>query len=205
MRTAGNVLKEAREKQQRTVSQVARQTRIKEKFLEALEDSDWESLPNFTVAHGFARNYALAVGENPSLVTALLRRDFPKDQPKNQVLNISFQKTSLWTPKTTIIAVVLLTVTILGGYLIREYLHFSAPPPLQIERVKNQEQSVLVAGQTIPTATVEINGQSVVVDKDGKFSLELAKKDLINSLVEIEASSRTGKKTFVKKPVPEQP
>lgn len=201
MRTAGSVLKEARERQGKTVPHVARQTRIKEKFLAALEESDWACLPNFAVAHGFARSYASAVGANLNLVLALLRRDFPKHQPVRGAVNLPVQRASLWTPRATIFAAVLVILVAAGGYLIKEYIQFSAPPALALEPIKLSGRTVVVSGRTTPNATVDINGQPVLVDGSGGFKMELDRKDLTNSLVEVEAVSRTGKKSTLKQSV----
>lgn len=201
MRSAGTILKEAREAKKKTLSQVARKTRIKEKFLSALEDSDWGKLPNFTVAQGFARVYAQNVEANPSLVAALLRRDFPQSQGVSYTREVALYPSSLWTPKTTIFVTILLSLAFLGFYLGRQYFQFSAPPPLKLTEVKVGKDSVDVIGKTSASATVEVNGRPVLVENDGTFRTEIAKQDLINSAVYVEATSRTGKKSTVSKPV----
>src|SRR3989344_4635053 len=201
MRSAGTVLKEAREAKKKTLSQVSRKTRIKEKFLSALEDSDWGNLPNFTVAQGFARVYAQNVEANPSLVAALLRRDFPESQIARIGEGISLRPDSIWTPKTTIFATVILSLVFLGFYLGRQYFQFSAPPPLKLTEVIAREGSVEVAGYTSSSATVEVNGRPVLVESDGTFRAVVERQDLINSAVYVEATSRTGKKSTVSKPV----
>lgn len=200
MRSAGTILKEAREAKKKTLSQVARKTRIKEKFLSALEDSDWGKLPNFTVAQGFARVYAQNVEANPSLVAALLRRDFPQSQGVSYTREIALYPSSLWTPKTTIFATILLSLAFLGFYLGRQYFQFSAPPPLSVS-VSESESAVGVTGKTSPSATVDVNGRPVLVESDGSFRTEVERQDLINSAVLVQATSRTGKKSTVSKPV----
>src|SRR3989344_1238523 len=201
MRSAGTVLKEDREAKKKTLSQVSRKTRIKEKFLSALEDSDWGNLPNFTVAQGFARVYAQNVEANPSLVAALLRRDFPQNQGVSYTREIALYPSSLWTPKTTIFATVILSLVFLGFYLGRQYFQFSAPPSLKLTEVKVGKNSVEVTGKTSSSATVEVNGRPVLVENDGTFRAEVEKQDLINSSIYVEATSRTGKKSTVSKQV----
>ncbi|TSC90200.1 MAG: XRE family transcriptional regulator [Microgenomates group bacterium Gr01-1014_5] len=199
MRSAGTVLKEAREAKKKTLSQVSRKTRIKEKFLSALEDSDWGNLPNFTVAQGFARVYAQNVEANPSLVAALLRRDFPQNQGASYTREIALYPSSLWTPKTTIFATIILSLVFLGFYLGRQYFQFSAPPPLSVS--VSDSGVIGVSGKTSPSATVEVNGRPILVESDGSFKAEVERQDLINSAVYVEATSRTGKKSTVSKPI----
>ena len=60
--TVGERLKAAREKQKMNLEDIAAQTRIPQRHLEALERSDWDSLPAPTYTTGFAKSYASAVG-----------------------------------------------------------------------------------------------------------------------------------------------
>lgn len=200
MRSAGTILKETREAKKKTLAQVSRRTKIKQKFLTALEESDWASLPNFSVAQGFARAFALNVGADPSLVAALIRRDFPETRITQIGEGISLRPESIWTPKATIIASVIICLALLVIYLGRQYLQFVAPPPLSVS-VSDSENAIGVTGKTSPSATVEVNGRPVLVKSDGTFNTEVERQDLINSGVLVQATSRTGKKTTVSKPV----
>jgi len=54
----GETLRAQREKKGITLEQAASDTRIREKFLKALEDSDYRTLPGAVYTKGFLRNYA---------------------------------------------------------------------------------------------------------------------------------------------------
>ena len=58
LQSLGKLLQVAREEQALSLQEVAAQTRIRVKFLEALEDGDISILPSTTHARGFLRNYA---------------------------------------------------------------------------------------------------------------------------------------------------
>ena len=201
MKPVGQYLKEAREVRQISLSTISRQTKIKERFLLALEDSDWDSLPSFTTAQGFARSYAGAVGTDPEVAVALLRRDFPGLQAPTRSSEISLKKTSIWTPKTTIFAVASVALLLLGWYLTTQYLTFAAAPPLEVKEftVKDETNQILISGKTTPGVSLEINGRAVLVEDDGTFNLEISKSS-VGSTVEIRARSRTGKETIIRKP-----
>lgn len=201
MKNAGSVLKDAREAKHRTIQQIAEITRIKEKFLIALENCDWKNLPEFTTTQGFARSFAVVVGANPKLVAALLRRDYPQQIKINSRQEISLHKSSVWTPKTTLLAVSSVIFLILGFYLVNQYLLFAAAPSLQINKIENKDGTIFVTGKTLPTATVEVNNRSVLVENDGTFQVEIENQDLINSQVEVTATSRTGKTTAISKKI----
>lgn len=197
MRTTGEVLKEARTRSKKSLEDISKTTRIKEKFLRALENNKLEELPNLPVALGFARSYAQAVRLDPNLVAALMRRDFPETAASPKSVEMPLEPQSLWTPRTTIIATSLLTVFVLGVYLVRQYLLFYSSPPLELQKVSAAENKVEVQGKTVPAATVEINGETVLVGEDGSFTYKAASPD--NGMLEIEAVSRTGKKTVIRK------
>jgi cytoskeleton protein RodZ len=58
----GNSLREARLRQQLDFPEIEQQTKIRSKYLKALEDEQFELLPAATYVKGFLRNYADALG-----------------------------------------------------------------------------------------------------------------------------------------------
>jgi cytoskeletal protein RodZ len=60
--TVGERLRAAREEKGLRLEDIAAQTRIPQRHLEALERSEWDSLPAPTYTTGFAKSYASAVG-----------------------------------------------------------------------------------------------------------------------------------------------
>jgi helix-turn-helix protein len=58
----GNSLREARLRQQLDFAEVEQQTKIRSKYLQALEDEQFDVLPAPTYVKGFLRNYADALG-----------------------------------------------------------------------------------------------------------------------------------------------
>ncbi|MBI1294928.1 hypothetical protein GC175_08220 [bacterium] len=58
MQTIGAVLRERRESAQVTLAEVEKATRIRQKYLAALEADEWHLLPGEVVGRGFLRNYA---------------------------------------------------------------------------------------------------------------------------------------------------
>lgn len=58
----GGFLQQARQKKRLSLEEVASQTRIQQKYLEALESEDFGNLPGKVFAKGFVRSYAKAIG-----------------------------------------------------------------------------------------------------------------------------------------------
>jgi len=71
--STGEQLKRAREARGLGLEDVASQTRIPIRHLQAIEREDWDALPAPTYAVGFARNYANAVGLDGAAVGLELR------------------------------------------------------------------------------------------------------------------------------------
>lgn len=71
----GSILKEARETQGWSLEEVAEKTKIRYKYIQALEDGSFEILPGGRVyAKGFIRNYARFLGLNPEELAAELEK-----------------------------------------------------------------------------------------------------------------------------------
>lgn len=197
MKTAGEILKSAREKQGKKLAQVTRETKIKERFLQALEENNLSLLPSLPTAMGFARSFAQVVGASPSQVAALLRRDFPEFQSsKKEEIPLVH---SIWTPRTTIFATFLVSGLALSVYLLRQYTLFAGPPSLEIVRIASEGGAVELLGKTNPSATVEVNGNRVLVSEDGSFSFQSVAPE--TGSLEVRAVSRSGKETTVRRQI----
>jgi cytoskeleton protein RodZ len=81
MESIGEKLKAARERNNLTIEQVARETHVAKRFLKALEDEDFEVFPGETYAMGFLRNYAEYLGLNPDELIGIYRNIQIQEQP----------------------------------------------------------------------------------------------------------------------------
>ncbi len=76
----GDKLRLARETAGLSLADVATRTRITQRHLEAIENSDFSGLPGRTYVTGFARAYARAVGLPEVEVGAAVRRELEEDE-----------------------------------------------------------------------------------------------------------------------------
>lgn len=67
-RDLGGVLRERREAMGASLAEVETATRIRQKYLAALEADEWHLLPGEVVGRGFLRNYAIYLGLDPTEV-----------------------------------------------------------------------------------------------------------------------------------------
>lgn len=187
MRTIGSLINQARKRRKISIAALSQKTKIKPRYISAIEREEWQVIPNFAIATGFVRNIAGVVGIDPETAVAILRRDF-QEQPKHTFT----QPRALWTPKTTVILLSIVVAFALIFYLARQYLTYVAPPPLYAEAKRNGE-SVEIFGKTDKEASVLINGEPVLVEEDGAFKISFTASS--GQFLTVEALSRSGKAT----------
>lgn len=200
MKTVGIILRNARKEKGLTLDSVERETKIRTKFLEAIEEDDFRKLPTLTYAKGFVKNYSEYLGLDSKTVLAFFRRqtlETPKSSllPKGMAepLNTSFFRL---TPGRFLALVLITLSAIFLAYLGLQYRTLTRPPELSIESPIHQEiatgSRVDVLGKTDPDATVTINGVSVLVRSDGRFFDTVMLDPGVNKIT-IVATSRFGK------------
>jgi cytoskeletal protein RodZ len=203
MKTVGQLLKEERLKQRKTIEDVFLKTKIPEASLEALESDKFDKLPSKTFVKGFIRNYAQELNLDPEKILAVFRRDHdietktkvePKDGKK------AIEENFIWTPKTTIVLLFVLVLTFVGGFLFLQIRSYIFSPVLVVKAPKDnsivRDFSVTVQGNTIADAQLSINNSVVSVDLDGNFSYKLKLLPGEN-IIKIKALNRWGKQTEV--------
>lgn len=197
MNTIGEILKTARKAKKITLIELERETKIKLDFIKLIEENAWDKLPAFPVVSGFIKNLAIILDILPENANAILRRDYPpKKLPINPKPDV---KTSfIWSPKLAFSFGVLSLVLIVLSYLGYEYYKFVKPPDVEIVSPKENEiilnNRVLVSGKTTTDIFLTVNNQPIILDQEGKFTIELQITSETNQLKFI-AVSRSGKTT----------
>lgn len=115
-RTAGMMLRSAREAQGLTLSDIAQRTRIPLRHLEAVEDGKFQALPSITYAMGFGRAYARAVGVDETEVARALRSElatnYQRPEPLQDLEPIDMRRGP--SPSVVVIAAAIAIVLLLG-------------------------------------------------------------------------------------------
>lgn len=174
MRTVNQILREERLKQGQSILTVEKKTKIKRRFLEAIENGDYKILPSESYAVGFVKNYAKHLELDDYKIGRMFRREYEEETQKI-IPSFSNKQSSLFhrvffNPR--FILVVLLLILI-GGYLGFQYSAYFFPPRLMVQSpLDNQKISnniVEIKGETDPYSTLKINGDETYVDLDGTF------------------------------------
>jgi len=201
MNTIGSLLKLARVKKRFSLARLESETKIKKDFIKAVEQEDWQVLPDYPVVVGFVKNIANYLGLKETSAVALLRRDYPPQKlsinPKPDV-----SKQFVWSPKLTFFVGVGIVIAVILGYLGFQYAGFISPPPLNLSQPQEGQvvgsTSLTVSGKTNPEATVKANNQPILVNEDGTFTAEVEIFKGTSEIV-VSATSRSGKQTTLRR------
>lgn len=206
MKTASEVIKEARLRKKISLARLESETKIKKEFLQAIEEANWNKLPDFPVLTGFTKNIADFLDINQNRLIAMLRRDYP---PKKLVINPKpdVSEKFTWTPKLTFYVGAGMVALFILSYLTFQYTRFVRPPALSVvvpeEGMVVTDSTVEIIGKTDPDTTVKVNNQPIFVEEDGTFSADIEIFEGTTEIV-ILAISRTGKESLVRRTIKPQ-
>lgn len=208
----GDKLKRARVRRKLTVAEVEEATRIRGKFILALESDSWDQIPSEVYGRGYLEAYC----DFLHLPTDQMLKQYDRsraaynrhtaDQPIElaPATRVSFSR-FLITPR--LLMVVAATVIGLGfaamvGYQINT---FASAPMLEIASAQAAETGVTqlevgttsftLSGRTSRGATVEVNGQPVAVLQDGSFTSVVQVQRGVNA-IQVRALSTNGKENI---------
>lgn len=204
MRTVGEILKKARLEKKLTLEDAEKKLRIRQKYLQALEENAWEKLPSLPYIKGFLRNYSIFLGLKPEEMLAFFRRQF-RGQGKAGLLPEGVTKPLNdsplhWSPQLTVVTIVFILVGLFFGYLFFQYHTIGSPPTLTIEKPLEGEvitaNTTVVKGTTDKDAVVAVNSQKITLSDNGGFQTTITLTPGINTIV-IETTNTFGKKQTI--------
>jgi len=152
----GQLLQEAREQKGVSLEQVEEATRIRQKFLQALEEENFGTLPAEAYVKGFLRNYATYLELDPEEVIALYegREDEGKaalPQPGFfQPMDISLAAPSWLTPDLVIGALLIVVLLAFGSWAAWHYL----PPVIKTQLLFWRATATVTPSPTATTSVV---------------------------------------------------
>jgi len=201
MVTVGELLKNERVKRQLTLDDVEKKTKIRRKYLEAIENNDWTIFHSKTYIYGVISNYGRLFSLEKENLIAVFRREYEQKE------TVQFKKRvgkNYLTPEAQKIvrrSVFILSclITLYFGYQL--YLFFS-PPSVEIlsptKSVFTREDKIELVGKAPNESVINVNGRQIFSDKENIFKtyVPLTEK---NNPVTIEVIGANGKKTIIKK------
>lgn len=202
MLSVGEILRRERENQNKTLRDIEKLTRVRERFLQAIEENDWDSFSSKVYITGAIKSYASAVGRDPEKMLAYFRRDYEKKEVIKFKKNLPSSSLLPETKKIVIgmIIFIFILFTAYFGYQLKLY---TTPPKVEIisptkTTFRNVER-LKIQGKTEKEATILIFGERVYQDKDqGVFEYDLPLKKGSNTMT-IDVTGANGRKTTITK------
>ncbi len=203
----GTILQETRVKKGCTLEQVAKATKIRSEFLQALEKGEYEKLPGPNYAHGFVKNYLEFLGLPLQEHMALFRREYDENEQQKLVPQGLVGKENISLQKFSVRQIFWLGLIIFVGlffYLLFQYRAAFWSPSLTVtspyEHAVIASQTIAVKGTTDPNATVTVNALPAYVDANGQFFKEIPVFPG-NSTITVKAVNSFGKVTTIERHV----
>ncbi len=177
----------ARERKGVDLYRAERDTKIRARYLAALERGEYRELPGDVYTKGFLRNYALYLGLDPEEVVAQWRRERGDVTPTRTVLTvprpIAQPRPGLqFSPGIVVAALLTILIVSVGVWLGLQVMRYAKPPTLEITspreatiELDQDATSWTFEGTSIPGAviSVEMAGgtRTASADSTGRWSM----------------------------------
>jgi len=172
----GQRLQAAREAQHLSLRSAAKRLKINEKYLRALEEENFSELPQGAYVFGFLRNYANYLRLDYEELKQLYEQNYHPKQPVPVLPGQKEKKETrsfILTPGKIIGFFVVIASGLLLWYLFFQYQALTASPVLAVFLPRDGEvyntRTIRIVGQTVPDATLLINGEEVNLSREGEF------------------------------------
>jgi cytoskeletal protein RodZ len=213
----GEQLRAQRERKSITLEQAAADTRIREKFLKALEEGDYPSLPGAVYTRGFLRNYSDYLDLETDELVILYQQErggaAPEPAPKRsnfKAYRPVVHQSLIFRPVILVPVIVIAFVGLFVGYLYYQFSTFAVKPRLEITEPATDiivtNSSLLLRGITVPEGRLTVSiipGPDIIdlkPDPDGHFSVTVTLKPGANH-IEAEILDASGKTNRVSRTV----
>lgn len=201
------ILQRRREQLEISLTEAEQATRIRAKYIEAIETGDYDTLKDDVYARGYVKNYADYLGLDPKPILKMydaeragqreMKRQSIKQNRRPIQLGLKPIRNMKWvvTPRTFVALSTLAVVSAVVLYIIWQVLVLSAPPKLVIN---NTEARLVTASFGYVSGRVEngsdlfINDSPVLVAADGSFRERIALTNGLNE-IKLTAKNRLGK------------
>ena len=183
----GEVLRTAREAKGVDLTRVERDTKIRERYLSALERGEYRELPGAVYTKGFLRNYGSYLGLDPEYLIDLYRLEATGGGADRPVAVAPPHPIAVRRPRTFVVSpglVVGVILTLIVGALVvalgYQLVTFARTPELRVieppgDVANHVGETITLRGITAPDATVTVSGltenPSVTADARGNFDV----------------------------------
>jgi cytoskeleton protein RodZ len=186
----GEVLRAAREERGVDLARVERDTKIRSRYLSALERGAYRDLPGAVYTKGFLRNYGAYLGLDTEYLVDLYRLEStaaaterPRVQAPPRPIATRRRGAFVITPGAVVAALLTVGVALFIVYLVSEFVTFAGTPDLRVTTPLGDvsgwdTDEYTFAGMTEPNARVTAETATrkteATADADGSFEIVVA-------------------------------
>lgn len=190
-----------RRRKRLTLEEAEEETKVRLKYLQALENDRYGELPADVYAQGFLTKYVDFLGAPKEEILEIFKRERRRNfspgmlVPQAQIK----EKRAILTPKIIIFCLVFLVLAVFLGYIFYAVRNFTSPPNLEVSSPSTEtvirSDKVEVVGKTDEGASLKINDQTVFLDDRGNFKEEVKLQAGLNN-IELRSTNRAQKETI---------
>jgi len=145
--TLGDGLRIAREHSGRSLAELSGLTRVPSRYLTALEQNDFSTLPNRVFSIGYVRAYAGALGLDEQLAVERFKRESPDPSvPLQAPVGVAFEEVRRYSPRL-IAAGLALVIAVVGWNVFQRVSLMRAPQPSDLTAIPESWTLGAVPGQ----------------------------------------------------------
>ncbi|MFA6080969.1 MAG: helix-turn-helix domain-containing protein [Patescibacteria group bacterium] len=201
MLSVGSILKNEREKKGLLLSDVEKQIKVREKYLKAIENENWNHFSSKIYITGILKNYSRVLNLDHKKVLAFFRRDYEKKEEVKFKRKVESSYLTSETKKFLRIGLIILTLFFVAYFILQLKTYFSPPTFALLSPTVNNftiEKKVKIIGKVEKDTNVTISGERIYQNKEGIFNYELSLNEGTNKIVIILLGAN-GKKTTIEK------
>src|SRR5690606_21793707 len=220
-RRIGKRLKQVRESLGLSTAEISAKTKIREEYIKAIEEDNFDKFDSHVYAKGFIKNYALALSIDPQPLVAVYRRDYENLEQKREVKKIEkakelltaqknqeekkfFQKLNLYITKrrlayfSAVLIVFLVAagiVSLISSVFQPPVLNITSPIEMQrgdVKSIELNERNIKIIGNTSPNTLIKINEEPISLKPGFNFETDFLPVTSESNLFVIEAINQLG-------------
>lgn len=205
IQTLASILRRRRESLDISISEAEQATRIRARYIEALEASEYDLLKDDVYTKGYVKNYADFLGLETKPILKLYEqeragaREMKRQSQRGRDVQLGVKPIKstrmVVTPKTFTLLSIISVIALVVGYIVWQVIVLSAPPKLTISQDEARKVSTnfgYVSGKVEGGADLLINDSPVLVAAGGAFRERIALTDGRNE-IKLTATNRLGK------------
>lgn len=192
-----SLLKEIRLSKKLTVKELSDLLSVDMDLVKVMESSSFSTLLSKKEINKILRKYSKCLNLKFSFLKKILKEENYSSFLGNDFINKIYYNVSLvGFLRAFIICAVIISLSIYIGIEIKN--RYSAPELLVYNKTNynTTNSEIIINGRTKENALLEINGENVLVNKDGSFSKEIILNEGLN-IIKVTSAKEKGKKTTI--------